>query len=134
MTPQQWQQVIDVSLSGIFNCSKAVAPYMVQKGSGKIINTSSMVGLYGNFGQTRGCKIGRNWHDQSVAGGMESMSNVPYYLMRARWGQRMGHDQMLDGMIYDGLWDPYHQYHMGNAGELCARECQVPREAQDEFA
>ena len=59
------------------------------------------------------------------------MSNVPFYLMRARWGQRMGHDQMLDGMIYDGLWAPYHQYHMDNAGELWARECQVPREAQD---
>ncbi len=52
MTPQQWQQVIDVNLSGVFNCTKAVAHYMVQKGAGKIINTSSVVGLYGNFGQT----------------------------------------------------------------------------------
>jgi acetyl-CoA C-acetyltransferase len=69
-----------------------------------------------------------------VAGGMESMSNVPFYLPQTRWGQRMGHSQILDGMIHDGLWDPYHQYHMGNAGELCAREYQISREAQDEFA
>ncbi|MHB2153170.1 3-oxoacyl-[acyl-carrier-protein] reductase [Calditrichota bacterium GD2] len=52
MTAQQWQQVIDVNLTGVFNCSKAVAPYMVQQQAGKIINTSSVVGLYGNFGQT----------------------------------------------------------------------------------
>ncbi|MHB2149127.1 3-oxoacyl-[acyl-carrier-protein] reductase [Calditrichota bacterium LG25] len=52
MTAQQWQQVIDVNLTGVFNCGKAVAPYMVQQQSGKIINASSVVGLYGNFGQT----------------------------------------------------------------------------------
>lgn len=52
MTPEQWQKVIDVNLTGVFNCTKAVAPYMVEKLYGKIINTSSVVGLYGNFGQT----------------------------------------------------------------------------------
>lgn len=52
MTPEQWQQVIDVNLTGVFNCTKAVAPYMVEKLYGKIVNTSSVVGLYGNFGQT----------------------------------------------------------------------------------
>jgi 3-oxoacyl-[acyl-carrier protein] reductase len=52
MTPEQWKQVIDVNLTGVFNCTKAVAPYMVQKRQGRIINTSSVVGLYGNFGQT----------------------------------------------------------------------------------
>lgn len=52
MTADQWKQVIDVNLTGVFNCTKAVAPYMVQKNSGRIINTSSVVGLYGNFGQT----------------------------------------------------------------------------------
>ncbi|WP_456441685.1 3-oxoacyl-[acyl-carrier-protein] reductase [Caldithrix abyssi] len=52
MTAQQWQQVIDVNLTGVFNCGKAVSPYMVQQQSGKIINASSVVGLYGNFGQT----------------------------------------------------------------------------------
>jgi 3-oxoacyl-[acyl-carrier protein] reductase len=52
MTPEQWQQVIDVNLTGVFNCTKAVAPYMVEKLNGKIINATSVVGIYGNFGQT----------------------------------------------------------------------------------
>jgi 3-oxoacyl-[acyl-carrier protein] reductase len=52
MTPEQWKMVIDVNLTGVFNCTKSVMNYMVEKGSGKIINTSSVVGLYGNFGQT----------------------------------------------------------------------------------
>lgn len=52
MTSEQWQQVIDVNLTGVFNCTKAIAPYMVEKLYGKIVNTSSVVGLYGNFGQT----------------------------------------------------------------------------------
>lgn len=52
MTAEQWQQVIDVNLTGVFNCTKAVSPYMIEQKSGKIINTSSVVGLYGNFGQT----------------------------------------------------------------------------------
>ncbi|HMN48837.1 MAG TPA: 3-oxoacyl-ACP reductase FabG [Ignavibacteriaceae bacterium] len=52
MTSEQWQQVIDVNLTGVFNCTKAVAPYMVENKFGKIVNTSSIVGLYGNFGQT----------------------------------------------------------------------------------
>ncbi len=69
-----------------------------------------------------------------VAGGMESMSNVPYYLTKARTGYRMGDDKLVDGMIFDGLWDPYNDFHMGNAGELCAAEHGLTREAQDDFA
>ncbi|MEB2313864.1 MAG: acetyl-CoA C-acyltransferase [Sorangiineae bacterium] len=69
-----------------------------------------------------------------VAGGMESMSNVPYYLQKARTGYRMGDDKLVDGMIFDGLWDPYNNFHMGNAGELCSTEYQLTRELQDEFA
>jgi acetyl-CoA C-acetyltransferase len=72
--------------------------------------------------------------DLVVAGGMESMSNVPYYLMKARTGYRMGDDKVVDGMIFDGLWDPYKDYHMGQAGELCAREYDLTREAQDAYA
>jgi len=52
MTAEQWQQVIDVNLTGVFNCTKAVIPFMIEKKFGKIVNTSSVVGLYGNFGQT----------------------------------------------------------------------------------
>ena len=72
--------------------------------------------------------------DVVVAGGMESMSNVPYYLPKARTGYRMGNAEIVDGMIFDGLWDPYKNYHMGVAGELCAKECNIPRDAQDAFA
>ena len=69
-----------------------------------------------------------------VAGGMESMSNAPYYMSAARSGARMGNTTLVDGMIHDGLWDPYGNVHMGNCGELCAREYKFSREAQDEFA
>ena len=72
--------------------------------------------------------------DIVVAGGMESMSNAPYYLTRARSGYRMGNGEIIDGMIHDGLWDPYGNFHMGNAGDTCAREYKFSREAQDEFA
>jgi len=72
--------------------------------------------------------------DIVVAGGMESMSGAPYLLPKARNGYRMGHGQVIDSMVHDGLWDPYNDYHMGNAGELCARELGFSREAQDEFA
>jgi acetyl-CoA C-acetyltransferase len=69
-----------------------------------------------------------------VAGGMESMSNVPYYLREARTGYRMGDGKLIDGMIFDGLWDPYNDFHMGVAGEMCAKEYGLTREAQDAFA
>src|SRR5262249_47585935 len=69
-----------------------------------------------------------------VAGGMESMSNVPYYMPAGRSGARMGNTQLIDGMIHDGLWDPYGNVHMGNCGELCAKEYKFSREAQDEYA
>lgn len=72
--------------------------------------------------------------DVIVAGGMESMSNVPYYLPKQRFGAKLGHVQTEDGIIKDGLWDVYNNYHMGNAAELCAREMNISREAQDEFA
>ena len=57
--------------------------------------------------------------DIVVAGGMESMSNVPYYLDKARTGYRMGNGRIIDGMVNDGLWDVYNNFHMGNAAELC---------------
>ena len=69
-----------------------------------------------------------------VAGGQESMSNAPYLMPSARGGFRMGNAQVVDSMIHDGLWDPYQNQHMGNFGELCAREIQFSREAQDAFA
>jgi acetyl-CoA C-acetyltransferase len=72
--------------------------------------------------------------DVIVAGGMESMSNVPYLLEKGRYGYRLGHGQLIDGMIKDGLWDVYNDFHMGNASELCAAECKISRNHQDEYA
>jgi acetyl-CoA C-acetyltransferase len=69
-----------------------------------------------------------------VAGGMESMSLAPYYLLQARTGYRMGNGQLVDGMVHDGLWDPYNDFHMGKAGELCASEKKIDRERQDVWA
>ncbi|MEO6524329.1 MAG: acetyl-CoA C-acyltransferase [Mucilaginibacter sp.] len=76
--------------------------------------------------------LGQN--DIVVAGGMESMSNVPYYLDKARNGYRLGHGQITDGLVKDGLWDVYNDYHMGSAAELCAADCNISREQQDAFA
>ena len=69
-----------------------------------------------------------------VAGGMESMSNVPYYSPNTRWGNKYGNINLVDGLAKDGLTDVYHQYAMGNAAELCAKECNISREEQDAFA
>jgi acetyl-CoA C-acetyltransferase len=72
--------------------------------------------------------------DLMVAGGMENMSQAPYLLPNARDGFRLGHQQVIDSMIKDGLWDVYGQVHMGNCAELCAKEKKISREQQDEFA
>lgn len=72
--------------------------------------------------------------DIVAAGGMESMSNAPYILDKARGGYRMGNGKIIDMMIHDGLWDPYKNQHMGNITELCASEYKITREMQDEFA
>jgi acetyl-CoA C-acetyltransferase len=69
-----------------------------------------------------------------VVGGMESMSQTPYYLPKYRTGVKMGHQQLIDGIIVDGLWDPYHQFLMGDAAELCAKNYGISREEQDEYA
>src|SRR5687768_4633048 len=73
-------------------------------------------------------------NDIVIAGGLESMSNLPYYLDKARTGLRLGHGQVTDGIIKDGLWDPYKNYHIGEAGELCHTEYRITREEQDEYA
>ncbi len=69
-----------------------------------------------------------------VAGGMENMSSAPFYAPSVRWGNKYGNTTMIDGMAKDGLTDVYKDYAMGNAAELCARECKISREQQDEFA
>ena len=70
----------------------------------------------------------------AVAGGMESMSNTPYYLPDARRGQRLGHAKAVDGIVWDGLWDHYNDFHMGNTAEMVAQKYGVTREEQDTYA
>lgn len=81
---------------------------------------------------TQSILLGDN--DIVVAGGMESMSNAPFYLPSLRWGNKYGNVNMIDGLAKDGLTDVYHNYPMGNAAELCATECNISREDQDAFA
>ena len=69
-----------------------------------------------------------------VAGGMESMTNAPYLLPQARAGARLGHAQLVDAMVHDGLWDIYNDFHMGITGELVAEKYDITRRDQDEFA
>lgn len=69
-----------------------------------------------------------------VCGGMENMSQSPFYLPEQRFGKRMGDGKVIDGMIKDGLWDPYKNVHMGNCAELCAKTYEISREEQDNFS
>jgi acetyl-CoA C-acetyltransferase len=73
-------------------------------------------------------------NDIVVTGGMESMSNVPYYVPKARFGYKYGHGQLLDGLMHDGLWEVYNGFPMGNCAENTAREMNISREEQDNFA
>ena len=72
--------------------------------------------------------------DIVVAGGMENMSNVPFYADTVRWGNKYGNTGLIDGLVKDGLTDVYDGQAMGNAAELCAKECGISRQQQDDFA
>lgn len=76
--------------------------------------------------------LGQN--DVVVAGGMESMSNIPYYIPKARFGYKFGNGELQDGLLKDGLWEVYNEFAMGNCGDHTARELKISREEQDEFA
>lgn len=69
-----------------------------------------------------------------IAGGMESMSNIPYYLPGARTGYRLGDKTVVDGLINDGLWDVYNKQHMGVCGDICSKEHGISRAEQDAFS
>jgi len=69
-----------------------------------------------------------------VAGGMENMTRAPYLLEKARQGYRLGHGELTDSLVKDGLWDVYNNFHMGNAGELCAKKYKFTRQELDDFA
>src|SRR6201996_6122137 len=103
-------------------------PYM----PGTTVNKVCASGMKAVMLAAQSIALGQN--DIVIAGGMESMSNVPYYLDKARNGYRLGDGKITDGLVKDGLWDVYNDYHMGSAAELCAVDCNVTREEQDAFA
>lgn len=76
--------------------------------------------------------LGQN--DVIMAGGMESMSNIPYYLPKARFGYKYGHGEVIDGLMHDGLWEAYNQFAMGCCADNTAKEMNISREEQDEYA
>lgn len=73
-------------------------------------------------------------NDIVVTGGMESMSNIPYYIPKARYGYKYGHGQMIDGLMHDGLWEVYNGFPMGSCADNTAKEMGISREEQDEYA
>lgn len=81
---------------------------------------------------TQSIMVGSN--DVVVAGGMESMSNIPYYIPKARTGYKYGNGELVDGLVKDGLWEVYNQFPMGNCADNTAKEMNISREAQDEYA
>ncbi|MCB0495155.1 MAG: acetyl-CoA C-acyltransferase [Cyclobacteriaceae bacterium] len=80
----------------------------------------------------QGIMLGLN--DVVVAGGMESMSNIPYYVPKARYGYKYGNGELLDGLVKDGLWEAYYNFPMGNCADNTAKEMSISREEQDEYA
>ena len=72
--------------------------------------------------------------DVIVAGGMESMSNIPYYIPKARYGYKYGNGELVDGLVKDGLWEVYNEFPMGNCADNTAKEMNISREEQDEYA
>ncbi|HEX7477553.1 MAG TPA: acetyl-CoA C-acyltransferase [Polyangiales bacterium] len=89
-------------------------------------------GLEAVIAATRAIRLGDA--ELCIAGGMESMSQAPYLLPKARAGYRLGHGELVDSMILDGLWDPYGHFHMAEAAERCASELGIDRAAQDALA
>lgn len=89
-------------------------------------------GLYAIINGAQNLMLGCG--DVVIAGGMESMSSVPHLMPGARTGLRLGHGQILDSLLHDGLWDPYNDMHMGSCGEILAKEWKISREDQDTYA
>lgn len=96
------------------------------------INKVCASGMKSTMLAAQSIMLGQN--DVVIAGGMESMSNIPYYVPKGRYGHTFGHGEFLDGLLHDGLWEPYHKFPMGSCGDNTAKELNISREAQDEYA
>jgi len=97
-----------------------------------IINKVCASGMKSIMIGAQSIMLGTN--DVVVAGGMESMSNIPYYIPKARFGYKYGNAELIDGLQQDGLWEVYHQFAMGNCADHTAKEMKISREEQDTFA
>lgn len=134
------EEVNEVYMGQVLQANSGQAPVtqaslfagLPQTTPGTTVNKVCASGMKAIMLGAQSIMLGEN--DTVVAGGMENMSAVPYYLDKARNGYRLGHAQMIDGLVKDGLWDVYKDYHMGNAAELCATECKISREDQDAYA
>ena len=136
VTPDQIQQVI---MGNVLQAAVGQAPARqagigagIPVGAGAVtVNKVCGSGMKAVMYAANDIRCGE--YEVAIAGGMESMSNAPYALTQARTGYRMGPGRMVDVMIHDGLWDPYGDKHMGNCAELCVKEYEFTREAQDDF-
>src|SRR2546426_9517582 len=102
----------------------SVGATMVNKVCGSSVMTTIMAARTIGMGEAR----------IVVTGGMENMTRAPYLLEKARQGYRLGHGELTDSLVKDGLWDVYNNFHMGNAGELCAAKYKLTRQELDDFA
>jgi len=135
--PEEVEQVV---FGNVLQAGQGQAPARQASLSAGIPNTVPCVTVHKVCGSgmravmDAGNAIQAGEYEVAVAGGMESMSNAPYLLERARTGLRLGNGTLVDSMIKDGLWDPYKDTHMGNCAELCAAKYEFTREEQDAFA
>lgn len=143
---QDW----DTSLKAV-RVDELIMGNVLQAGQGQ--NTARQAGIYGGipketnaFTVNKVCASGMKAlalaaqaiktgdAEVIIAGGMENMSQVPYYMPKARWGARLFNAEMVDGLVYDGLWETFYNYHMGCTSENIAEKCGITREEQDRLA
>jgi acetyl-CoA C-acetyltransferase len=137
VTPEEVEQVV---FGNVLQAGQGQAPARQASLGAGIPNTVPCVTVHKVCGSGMravmdvGNAISSGEYEVAVAGGMESMSNAPYLLDKARTGLRMGNATLVDSMIKDGLWDPYKDTHMGTCAELCVAKYHFTREQQDAFA
>jgi acetyl-CoA C-acetyltransferase len=134
------EEIEEVFLGNVVSANLGQAPARwASKGAGigdsvpcTIVNKVCASGMKAIMLGAQSIMLGLN--EVVMTGGTESMSNIPYYVPRARYGYNFGHGELLDGLLRDGLWEPYHDFLMGNCAENTANEMSISREEQDDFA
>ncbi len=134
------QFVNEIFLGNVISANLGQAPakqVSIKSGIGEnipctLINKVCASGMKSVMLGAQSIMLGLN--DVVLAGGMESMSNIPYYIPKARFGYKFGNGELIDGLVRDGLWEPYHDFLMGNCAENTASEMNLTRQQQDEYA